>query len=397
VRVRALHARAADWFEANDGLEEAVTHWLAAGDAGRAGSIVCRAHMTFSPGAGHATLRRWLEMFTDEQILADHALTVTAGFVGPMVGTEQRGLRWMNAALQMRVADDERWPGTDTPVRALHAGLLASLAPGGISQMRQDAEVMVRLTDRADPATRAAAAALMGQACWLAGDAGTAARYLAIAEADGAIAHRLAELAAIAFHVLTLVDADDWAHARHRLAEAMTRLDEAGCGWMPPILPLLVAKIRLTAHDADLSIATDLATVEAMVRHANVPGYSALLARAIVAEALTEAGEVTEAARWVRAGLARLATYPDAGVLGPRFDRLRVRIEERRLVAPLTRAERRVLDLLPSEQSEKEIAAEISVSPDTVHSHVAAIYRKLDAHGRSEAVARARAIGLLDP
>ena len=41
-------------------------------------------------------------------------------------------------------------------------------------------------------------------------------------------------------------------------------------------------------------------------------------------------------------------------------------------------------------------ADQLFVSYNTVHSHVRSIYRKLDAHTLSEAVGRARELGLLD-
>lgn len=62
---------------------------------------------------------------------------------------------------------------------------------------------------------------------------------------------------------------------------------------------------------------------------------------------------------------------------------------------PLTQSETRVLRYLPTHLSAPEIAAELCVSVNTVKAHVRHLYRKLGAHGRHEAVCRARAIGLL--
>ena len=62
----------------------------------------------------------------------------------------------------------------------------------------------------------------------------------------------------------------------------------------------------------------------------------------------------------------------------------------------LTRAELRVLRLLPSHLSFREIAARLHVSANTVKTQAHAVYRKLDATSRSEAVANARTMGLVD-
>jgi LuxR family maltose regulon positive regulatory protein len=63
----------------------------------------------------------------------------------------------------------------------------------------------------------------------------------------------------------------------------------------------------------------------------------------------------------------------------------------------LSDAELRVMRYLPTNLKTGEIAAELFVSNNTVRTHVTHIYRKLAAHSRSEAVARARELGLLAP
>jgi LuxR family transcriptional regulator, maltose regulon positive regulatory protein len=45
--------------------------------------------------------------------------------------------------------------------------------------------------------------------------------------------------------------------------------------------------------------------------------------------------------------------------------------------------------------SAPEIARELSVSVNTVRTHIRHVCGKLDAHGRTEAVTQARALGLL--
>jgi LuxR family transcriptional regulator, maltose regulon positive regulatory protein len=68
-----------------------------------------------------------------------------------------------------------------------------------------------------------------------------------------------------------------------------------------------------------------------------------------------------------------------------------------RLRDELSAAELRVVRYLPSNLTASEIASELIVSANTVRTHMRHIYAKLDAHTRSEAVARARELGLIAP
>ena len=63
----------------------------------------------------------------------------------------------------------------------------------------------------------------------------------------------------------------------------------------------------------------------------------------------------------------------------------------------LSEAELRVVRYLPTNLRAPEIAAELFVSTNTVRTHLRHIYAKLDVHGRADAVARARQLGLLAP
>jgi two-component system response regulator DesR len=61
----------------------------------------------------------------------------------------------------------------------------------------------------------------------------------------------------------------------------------------------------------------------------------------------------------------------------------------------LTEREREVLDLIAAGSTNREIAEQLFLSPDTVKEHASALYRKLHARNRAEAVQRAQRIGLL--
>jgi LuxR family maltose regulon positive regulatory protein len=64
---------------------------------------------------------------------------------------------------------------------------------------------------------------------------------------------------------------------------------------------------------------------------------------------------------------------------------------------PLTDGELRVLRYLPTNLPAPEIAAELFVSLNTIRTHMRNLYLKLGVHRRSDAVTRARELGLLSP
>jgi LuxR family maltose regulon positive regulatory protein len=71
--------------------------------------------------------------------------------------------------------------------------------------------------------------------------------------------------------------------------------------------------------------------------------------------------------------------------------------EPARLREPISVSETRVLRYLPTNLPVPEIAGQLTLSVNTVRTHIRHLYEKLGAHSRSEAVDRARALGLLAP
>jgi DNA-binding CsgD family transcriptional regulator len=61
----------------------------------------------------------------------------------------------------------------------------------------------------------------------------------------------------------------------------------------------------------------------------------------------------------------------------------------------ITEREREVLQLLADGRSNKEIAARLGLSPNTVKTHVARLFEKLKVARRTEAILLARELGLL--
>jgi LuxR family maltose regulon positive regulatory protein len=92
----------------------------------------------------------------------------------------------------------------------------------------------------------------------------------------------------------------------------------------------------------------------------------------------------TAHAAFVSGALSRIDQRDDGGRLVPLLPG-----------SPLSERQQAILGYLPTMMSNQEIAAELSISVNTVKTHLKAIYRKLDAPGRREAVLRARDLGLM--
>jgi len=67
------------------------------------------------------------------------------------------------------------------------------------------------------------------------------------------------------------------------------------------------------------------------------------------------------------------------------------------LLEPLTNRELQILKLLSEHLTNKEISAQLMISPATVKGHTIKIYQKLDVKGRRQAVEKAIRIGILPP
>jgi LuxR family maltose regulon positive regulatory protein len=96
-----------------------------------------------------------------------------------------------------------------------------------------------------------------------------------------------------------------------------------------------------------------------------------------------------------------LTRRPGRGTLAHEAEALRDQLAKQRGsttpgASSLTDAELRLLPLLTTYLPFGEIAAELFLSPHTIKAQARSVYRKLGASTRSQAVAQARELGLLD-
>ena len=393
-----LHARAAAWYHEHDDEGRAVRHWQAAGDIAAAAWPAFVAVHDYGDRGQVESARRLLDGFTDAELSCHIPLTMAAGWLyGTVIGDPAKGERWRNAACTVAVGD-ERMPDSEDTWRAHQLGLRAFLAPDGVTRMLEDAEGGVAC-EHASAADVAECERVLGVATYLKGAPQRAAqafeRVLRYSAEPNTRSYALGFLSLIAADEGRREEAGELDRQALELTPGMTLDLSPG---MFLALPMLLAHARAVAASADADWRAQVDSCEHYLANMvpQIP-WRILLICVILGEICVQHDELTEAHRWAARAEAQLPKGRDAGMLRGRAQRLREALERRRLTQPLTAAEHRVLDLLPTQLSAPQIAARLFVSSNTVKTHTSHLYAKLDVTTRTGAVERARELGLLRP
>ena len=384
-----LHRRAAAWYRAHDDPERAVRHAIAAGDAERVTDLAAVATDDFTCHWQFERARQLVARFTDEQIYASPELTLVAGTLGAFL-LDSRVQRWAQAASAMVVGDGPSPIGA-TSLHSWQVVTRAARARDGVARMLEDATLACELERDGDDSWRLTAHGVRCLALYLAGHPRQAE---AIITEVLPTCPRCGEDEQWWLGMLALLAAEQ---GRWDEAEQYDRQIDRARPEAHQVPPVLVGALVL-AHRGDPGLAAYVSEAERDLRALCSPSeVRMLLMDVVLAEVALGQDDADAAERLTSEAEARLRRYPDAGILRGRAQRLREALEQRRLTQPLTAAERRVLDLLPTQLSAPQIAARLFVSGNTVKTHTSHLYAKLGVTTRTGAVERARELGLLRP
>jgi LuxR family transcriptional regulator, maltose regulon positive regulatory protein len=274
----------------------------------------------------------------------------------------------------------------------------------GVDQMLLDAKAATESEPPGSPWFPASMATL-GIAHALTGAADAAVKELDLAARLGAEGRPpTAAVAALAELSLLAVDRDDWPDAEEKAGQAVNLIETAGIEEHLFSILGYVTAARVAAHQGNQVAARRHAgTVLRMnttFSPAVIPWLSAQVAIAL-AETFLELGDL--AAARIRADEARrhLDVLLTEGTLRQQLSRVLARLTAEGgngrvpSAMALTRAEMRVLQLLPTHLSLGQIGEELHISRNTVKAHLVAIRRKLQCGSRDEVVTRGRDLGLL--
>jgi LuxR family maltose regulon positive regulatory protein len=399
-----LHARAAAWYRTAGDVTAAMEHALTAGDYTFAADLYLESCFLLHQTGQLATLLRWADALPEATVVARPALAVVVGWLAAAAARPPWEMeRWLALAETADEATDSFYNGMPSAHGAV--ALVRAVYPvDDIGQALAAAETAV--AEASDPTALASIHARMalGQCLYLAGRPEAAQPVLeavlhaplASRQALGVI-HALAHLTFVALQLGELGQAGVYARRANELCAANGLTGHLDT-WLTA---LAVSAVQLQYRRFDQAAATMATGVEPylpVLRHWSIPSARALLVLASVRyarghrqaahELLAEARAVIEACADPGILRAQLATIETQLHRPPRH-------RATSLADELTDGELRVLRLLASDLSQREIARELYVSVNTVKSHTRIIYAKLGTTCRDAAIRRARELTLL--
>jgi LuxR family transcriptional regulator, maltose regulon positive regulatory protein len=395
-----LHRRASHWHADHGDADAAIRHAAAAGDVRLAGDLLWANAFRYIPQGHNATVRAWLGHFTDEQVAGYAPLALVAANSHLADGERDLADHWTAAAARALdgVPARRRPPAVEAGVAAMRA----AIARDGVQRMRDDAAQAYTLDADASP-RRAMDRLLEGAACHLLGERERAYVLLEEGSRRGVVGAPSVNALCLSQLALLALDGDDWAVATELAVRARSQIDRFRLATYPTMSLVLAVAALTQAQRGRVQAATEdcaeaIRLLDAMDDFA--PWYVAEV-RIVLARAALRLSDVAGARDLVEAAALAVRATPDAPVLAAWLQDASAQVEAyatsaRMAPATLTTAELRILALLPTHLSFREMGSRLYVSPNTVKTQAQAVYRKLDASSRSEAVARANELGLLE-
>ena len=399
--VPELRRRAAQWCEENGQPEAALDYAEAAGDADRAERLFALISIPVFSSGRVATVRRWLDWFDQGGSIDQHPMVALIGaFALAMVGEAERAIR-LGSAVDSTVHGELLADGV-TPVEAFAALFRVATCREGVKRMGLDARLALELTPEASP-FRSNALLLSGVANLIGGDDRAAdADFADAAEVGNRLGVGEVVPGALAARSILAIARGDWESAESLAPQARSQVRQRRLDDYPSSALVYAVSARVALHSGELSAASnDLVRTQrlrAQLTYA-IPWLSVLV-RLELAHAYLALADPAGARTVLREIEGILRHRPDLGILVKRVDEVKAKLEGMRVAAPgmstLTSAELRVLPFLATHLTLPEIGERLFLSRHTIKSQAISTYRKLGVSTRGEAVARSRALGLLE-
>jgi LuxR family maltose regulon positive regulatory protein len=394
----SLFRRAADWCERNGKLEEAIEYSISAGDEDTVARLLGTIGRPMYRAGRISTVQRWFGWLQERGRIDRYPLVAVLGsLLFALTGHATEAERLADAVEPGRREGTS--PEDARATEALGTVLRSVLCRRGVEAMKTDAEAAIREFG----SSLGTSYLMRGIAMLLEGDLEGADRALEDAvEVTEALGETVDQVIALAERSLLASARGAWDDAESLNAMAMSIVRRANLEEYATSALVYVAAARVALHGGDVSTANrylvHVQRLREQLTHA-VP-HLAVQTRLELARAYVGLGEIAGARTLLREIGDLLRHRPDLGILVDQTDDLRAQLALRGSTTSgfqtLSPAELRLLPLLSTHFSFREIGEELFVSPHTVKSQAISIYRKLGVSSRSEAVQNARKIGLLE-
>jgi LuxR family maltose regulon positive regulatory protein len=402
---RELLRRAADWCEGAGELETALYYAQAAEDVDRVARIAISLAQPMYARGRSATAMEWFDWVDERGAAESHPATAAvAAYLCALTGRPAAADRWADLA--------ERWAGRPSARDSAQGfamwltTLSALMCRHGVGRMRSDLDDAARHIPGSGSAVDTEYPMrlfLGGVANLLLGDAQTAeVRLTDAAELIDDTKRAPLFSTTLAYPGLIALAKGDQRGAE-ALAERALKVVRRGHAesFVTSVLVFsLAARVALNRQDFARARAHLRAAQRQRPLLSHALPWASVGALLEMAEVSIGLGDTSGARRYVRDADAVLRRRPDLGTLGKRTEELRGRLGAMEALgsegATLTSAELRILPLLLTHLTVAGIADRLFLSRHTVKSQVWSMYRKLEVHTRSDAVARARELGLLE-
>ncbi|MFD0689073.1 LuxR C-terminal-related transcriptional regulator [Actinomadura fibrosa] len=397
--VAALHLRASAWYARHGMIRSALDHALAGGDTRTGGDLLARHYMDFISAGRSDLVRGWLAAIGEPRVSQSAALAICAAWAHSTSGDRMGTRRWLRTAEGL--PEEGRLPD-GSPSAKFAVALVKALHGGGsVPELAHAAATAAALAPDPTSEWSVRALTILGYARYLAGDLEGALGPLKTAAQDET-EPPLLRLLALAGLSLTLGELGQGAESGRLARSAYKLLREHGLLESPLGTPASTAFGLALAREGMYARAREVLEEALRIRRRRLglTTWTTLDLLLAAARTTAESGDHSAARKLLAEARRLLAAEPDEG---PRFRALLDRLEAppagpppaARVPESLTGREHEVLRLLPAELSMREIADELYVSTNTVKTHTRAIYRKLGASTRQQALHRARELGIL--
>ena len=397
--ISELHRRAGQWHEAAGDGEAGVRHALAAGDTGRAVDLLWNGFPANLTRGGIGPLQKMLAGFGIDEVVASGPLSVASAWCY----AETRGELAAHCLSLAQRAPVPPGSGPPESVASAVTTLRAMLARDGLAQMARDAAEGFR-TASDDGPWRAYCRFLEGVACHLGGEPERARVLLEDGvERAGRVAPSVHALC-LAQLALVLLDEDEPVRALMVARRSRAVVEEWGLGSQGSAAlayGALALALALSDH-ADEALDNLREARRVLSETVDACAWLAVEVRVAIARAGLAIGDEGIAKEALAAAERFLGQLGDVPLLRDDVEQLSRRVQpvpegDAACLSSITAAETRVLRLLPTHHSVREIGDLLFLSRFTVKSHAHSLYRKLGVSCRSEAVERARQLRILGP